>query len=81
MRRQTAKRETRAPSECLLCRQGARGLDYKDVITLRRFLTSRGKILGRSRSGVCAKHQRRLARAIKRARIAALLPFTEKHAL
>lgn len=49
--------------------------DYKEATTLRRFMTERGKIVSRGRSGVCAKHQRKLAREIKRARHLALLPF------
>jgi len=52
--------------------------DYKDVPTLRRFLTERGKILARTRTGLCSKHQRYLSVAIKRARIVALLPFVER---
>jgi small subunit ribosomal protein S18 len=51
-------------------------IDYKDVGTLRRFVTDRGKIRSRRKTGTCAKHQRRLAVAIKRARHLALLPFT-----
>jgi len=51
-------------------------VDYKDPATLRHFITERGKIMPRRLSGTCARHQRALARAIKRARIMALLPFT-----
>ena len=51
--------------------------DYKDVSLLKQFITERGKIVGRSRSGLTAKQQRSLARAIKRARILALLPFAK----
>jgi len=50
--------------------------DYKDVDRISRFVSDRGKILGRSRTGVCSKHQRRLTRAIKRARHLGLLPYT-----
>lgn len=50
--------------------------DYKDVVSLRRFITERGKIVNRSRSGVCYKHQRILSNAIKRSRYMALLPFS-----
>lgn len=49
--------------------------DYKDNDRLRRFLTERGKIISRTRTGVCQKHQRRLSKAIKQARHMALLPF------
>ncbi|MCG0277654.1 MAG: 30S ribosomal protein S18 [Thermanaeromonas sp.] len=51
-------------------------VDYKDVNRLRKFLTERGKIIPRRITGNCARHQRQLTRAIKRARIMALLPFT-----
>ncbi|MFZ5845506.1 MAG: 30S ribosomal protein S18 [Patescibacteria group bacterium] len=53
-------------------------LDYKDIETLRRYLTERGKIIGRSRTGICSRHQRQLGRAIKRARHVALLPFVTR---
>jgi len=53
----------------------AKEIDYKDVETLRLFITERGKILPRRITGVSAKHQRKLAEAIKRARMVALLPF------
>jgi small subunit ribosomal protein S18 len=59
---------------CRFCTQKLR-LDYKDADVLRRFITERGKILPRRITGTCAKHQRVLAAAIKRARIIALLPF------
>ena len=49
--------------------------DYKDVTRLRKFITESGKMLPRRMSGTCAKHQRELSKAIKRARVAALLPF------
>ena len=51
-------------------------IDYKDPALLRRFITERGKIVPRRISGVCAKNQRKLAQAIKRARNIGLLPFT-----
>jgi small subunit ribosomal protein S18 len=53
-------------------------MDYKEPETIRRFVTDRGKILPRRVTGTCAKHQRALAREIKRARALALLPFVEK---
>jgi small subunit ribosomal protein S18 len=59
---------------CRFCTQKLK-IDYKDADTLRRFITERGKILPRRITGTCAKHQRTLAEAIKRARIIALLPF------
>jgi len=59
---------------CKFCMQKLK-IDYKDADTLRRFVTERGKILPRRITGSCAKHQRALALAIKRARTIALLPF------
>lgn len=59
---------------CKFCIQKLK-IDYKDADTLRRFITERGKILPRRITGTCAKHQRVLALAIKRARMIALLPF------
>ena len=61
--------------KCFFCLSGYTEVDYKDVEVLRRFISSYGKITPRRRNGVCAKHQRKLATAIKRARIMALLPF------
>jgi small subunit ribosomal protein S18 len=59
---------------CKFCTQKLK-IDYKEVDVLRRFITERGKIVPRRMTGTCAKHQRVLAAAIKRARIIALLPF------
>ena len=59
---------------CKFCMQKLK-IDYKDADTLRRFITERGKILPRRITGTCAKHQRAVALAIKRARMIALLPF------
>ena len=60
---------------CYFCSEKSDHIDYKDVELLRRFVSDRGKIRPRRQTGVCAKHQRRLAVAIKRARHMALLPF------
>ncbi len=60
---------------CRFCVQNVKEIDYKDVELLQNFITDRGKIRTRNSSGNCAKHQRKLARAIKNARIMALLPF------
>jgi small subunit ribosomal protein S18 len=54
-------------------------IDYKSADLLRRFVTNRGQIIPRRRTGTCAKHQRQLARAIKRARHLALLPHAPQH--
>lgn len=63
---------------CHFCINNVVDIDYKDMQTLRRFISSYAKIVPRKRSAVCAKHQRKLAAAIKRARVMALLPFTNK---
>ena len=60
---------------CAFCQAKVEEIDYKDVNTLKKYITEGGKILSRRMTGVCAKHQRVLAKAIKRARVAALLPI------
>jgi small subunit ribosomal protein S18 len=60
---------------CYFCEEKIDHVDYKDVNTLRQFLTDRGKIRSRRQTSTCAQHQRQLARAVKRARHLALLPF------
>ncbi len=61
---------------CAFCVDKAENIDYKDVHKLKKYVTERGKILPRRITGNCAKHQRLLTVAIKRARHIALLPFT-----
>lgn len=58
---------------CAFCQEKAESIDYKDVAKLRRYITEKGKILPRRQTGVCAKHQRALTTAIKRARCMALI--------
>lgn len=60
---------------CGFCVDKVEHIDYKDTARLRKYVSERGKIMPRRMSGVCAKHQRELAIAIKRARIVALLPY------
>ena len=60
---------------CAFCQEKIAEIDYKDVNRLKKFVTDGGKILPRRMSGTCAAHQRKLSTAIKRARIASLLPF------
>lgn len=59
---------------CAFCTEKGE-IDYKDVAKLRRYMTEKGKIIPRRTTGVCAKHQRELQNAIKRARVMALLPY------
>lgn len=63
---------------CRFCSEKVPFIDYKDVKTLRGYLTDRGKILPRRMTGTCAIHQRELTEAIKRARSIALLSYVEK---
>ncbi len=65
----------RTPRVCPFCHNKVEHVDYKDADALRRYLTERGKIKPRRKIGTCARHQRRLALAVKRARHLALLPF------
>lgn len=64
---------------CYFCVERIDEIDYKQADFLRQYLTDRAKIKARRKSGVCAKHQRRLALAIKRARYLALLPLSAEH--
>ena len=63
---------------CAFCQDKVDYIDYKDVAKLRRFVSERAKILPRRITGTCAKHQRQLTEAIKRARHIALLPFSSE---
>lgn len=60
---------------CQFCAEKTAKIDYKDVDTLKKYITERGKILPKRVTGTCAKHQREVTTAIKRARVAALLPY------
>ncbi len=64
---------------CNFCRDKVTAIDYKDAVKLQNYISDRGKIDPRRRTGTCAKHQRLLALAIKRARHLALLPFVQAH--
>ena len=64
---------------CGFCTDKVRLADYKDIKRLQRYISDRGKILPRRRTGTCARHQRGLTTAIKRARHMALLPFAAAH--
>ncbi|MDW8253949.1 MAG: 30S ribosomal protein S18 [Chloroflexota bacterium] len=73
-RRYSARRKV-----CAFCADKNLVIDYKDPSKLRRFLTDRAKIEPRRKTGTCARHQRKLTTAIKRARLLAMLPFTGDH--
>ncbi len=68
----------RTQKQCLFCSQNAKYIDYKNIEVLKRFISGQAKIIDPIHTGVCAKHQRKLALAIKRARIIGLLPFVRK---
>jgi len=73
MRRRTRRTKKKV---CNFCVDGIDKIDYKDVRRLRKYVTERGKIIPRRINGSCARHQRQLTIAIKRARNVALLPYT-----
>ena len=74
--RKRERREYMRKKVCRFCTDSKLRIDYKDFRLLRSFLTERGRIVPRRISGNCAKHQRELTSAIKRARHVAMLPFT-----
>lgn len=69
----------RPRKSCPVCEMGVRQVDYKDDRSLSRFITERGKIIPSRLSGMCARHQRQLSQAIKRARHLALIPYVRGH--
>lgn len=83
MRRTSEKLKRKRPSrrpvfrkrECKFCVEKIAVIDYKDTPLLQKFITERGKIVSSRISGNCAKHQRKVAKVIKRARMIGLLPF------
>lgn len=79
-REKREKSGARAPKKkyCKLCFEKVTFVDYKDDRKLQRFVTDRGKIVPRRISGSCARHQAQIMRAVKRARILALLPYTNE---
>lgn len=64
--------------QCFFCTTNRGVIDYKDAELLRRFMSSQAKIYPRRKSGLCARHQRRLAEAVKQARYLALVPYTTR---
>ena len=64
---------------CRFTAEGVTQIDYKDIATLKNYITESGKIVPSRITGTSAKYQRQLARAVKRARAAALLPYTDQH--
>jgi small subunit ribosomal protein S18 len=70
----------RPAKACPLCEAGIRQINYKDDRTLTRIMTEQGKILPRRMTGMCARHQRQVTTAIKRARFLALVPYVKGYA-
>ena len=64
--------------QCFFCSQNLNDIDYKEVDLVLRFISSQAKIIDPKHTGICAKHQRKLSEAIKRARHMALLPFVSR---
>ena len=73
--RQRRGRRVRMELKCQFCESGVDCVTYKDVYQLKKYTSVRGKIIGRDKSGMCARHQRQLSSAIKKARYMALLPY------
>ena len=71
-----SRRYTPKPRFCQFCSEKTLEIDYKNTALLRKYTTEEGKIRPRRQTGTCAKHQRSVAREIKRARHIALLPYT-----
>jgi len=63
---------------CYFCQRNIKEISYRDVELLKKFVSSLAKIKGRKKTGVCASHQRKLSRAIKRARYLGLLPYVTR---
>ena len=74
------RRFIRRKKVCSFCVDKVSAIDWKDVDTLKRYIMSNGSIRARHKTGTCAKHQRQLALAVKRARFMALIPYPTAHA-
>lgn len=66
------------PQQCFFCSQNLKNVDYKEVDLLKRFVSSQAKIIDPRHTGICAKHQRKLSTAIKRARYMGFLAYVRK---
>jgi len=77
--KQKKQKQVSSKKACKFCKEGVKYIDYKDEKRLRKFITDRGKITPRRITGTCARHQRMLSTAIKRARILALVPFVKEY--
>jgi small subunit ribosomal protein S18 len=75
-RRRPRRRRLPQNLKCPLCEAGIKDINYKEIYQLKKYTSVRGKIISTEKSGVCTKHQRKITRAIKRARYMALLPYS-----
>ncbi len=66
------------PKSCSFCEDNIKYIDYKDIKNLRKYLSPYARIMGKHRTGTCSKHQRGMARALKRARFMGLLPYVTR---
>ena len=64
--------------QCFFCSQNIKDVDYKEVDLLKRFVSSQAKIINPKHTGLCSKHERKIAEAVKRARFMGLLPYVRK---
>lgn len=78
MSKRTRRYRPKKKQRCRFCQDGIRHIDYKDIDRLRKLITARGKLMPRKRSGNCAKCQRQVRIAIKRARFLAIFPHVAK---
>ena len=74
-KKRRGKKKLKLNLKCPLCESGVKLVTYKDIYQLKKYTSVRGKIISTEKSGVCAKHQRQLAKSIKRARFMSLLPY------
>jgi len=79
-KKRTKKNRRPTPTECYFTKSGTEP-DYKEVLTLRRFISDRGRILQQKYTGLTAKNQRKLSTEIKKARYMGLLPYTDRHSI
>ncbi len=76
-KREVKPRKVFKKKPCRLCKDSTKKLDYKEIELLKRYISDRGKIISSRLSGNCAKHQRMVSNAVKKARLAAYLPFVK----
>ena len=78
--RRSRSRDIAQKQECYFCKLKEQP-DFKEALKLRRFISDRGNIIAKSRTGTCSSHQRKVTQELKKARFLALVPYTERHAI